>query len=875
MLFKQRLGKETSAKTDGEHFDKYTECNADSTFFCFLPQKISLLAGIIANFLFRRVRIDPSLIPGLRAVKDDGIIIFVSKYKSAFEFLLCHTRLFAERLPAPRIGFDYTIITWQPLRRIMRGFWFYTKFFLKHVSFPNPYDSGYIKDKLMSGDAAFLSLIEEKGFYRRLVESKKDPIDYLIELQKTIDRPIYFVPQVILYDTVPGTRQPSLVDLIFGTREKPGRLRRLFMLLKSPGKIIMEAAEPFCLKDFLNRPDVSNLLQKGQVVRLRRHLTEQINRQRQAVTGPVLKSRDEIIEEVLTSTPLEKRLSDYASETGKSLFDARREAAEFLDEIAANLNSKIIRLYDITLKWITRAMFDGMVIDYEGLNRVKQASRNGPLIVVPCHKSHLDYLIISYIFHNNNMPCPHIAAGKNLSFWPLGPIFRGGGAFFLRRTFKGEPLYPDVFSAYLNKILEEGYHVEFFIEGGRSRTGKLLFPKTGFLSMLMDAYRNGKLSDLIFVPIYIGYDRVLEEKAYVKEVAGGKKSPENLKNVIKAGKFLRRKYGKIYINFHEPVSLKDYINDQNAADDKQIVHDLARSIITAINSMTVVTPHAVIAGAILNSSSKHFYYRHVLEYAETYMNHLSACGAPLSDTLFMDKKSAFQYVIETFVENKYIEAATSDPDTPISPDRMFKINENRRSNLEYYKNNAIAFFIPGAFTALSMLAADAFQFTGMQLVDDFRLLQRLFENEFILNFGHPEEEVRKNLKSFIDEAIITPHPTLPDTYNLTSAGLRKLNIFAAFLTPQFESYLVVLKFYQKYASSSILDIKNYLKKIQALGIRMFKRDEINRKEALSKVNYKNAVTYFTSHGLNHPETDGERLDYYLTVFKRYRRFLKQ
>ncbi|NOY69857.1 MAG: glycerol-3-phosphate acyltransferase [Deltaproteobacteria bacterium] len=861
-------------KPDG----KVSDSDSDTPFFCFLPEKLGVLTGFIINFLFRRIQVDSSLPSGLRALRQDGIVIFVNKYKSAFEFLLCHTRLGKEGLPAPCIGFDYTIIFWQPLRRIMRGALFYIKSFLKHLSFPDPYDSGYISDKLISGEAAFLSLIEDKGFYRRLVESKKDPIDYLIEIQTTLEAPIYFVPQVILYDTAPGTRRPSLIDLIFGTSEKPGRLRRLFLLIKSPGKIIMEAAEPVRLDEFLARPDVSGLSRKGQVARLRRYLTDQINQQRQTVTGPALKSRDEIIEEVLTSARLEKKLSDYASKSGKSLYDARGEAAEFLDEIAANLNTKIIRLYDITLRWITRAMFDGMVIDYEGLNRVKQASRQGPLIMAPCHKSHLDYLIISYLFHNNKMPCPHIAAGKNLSFWPLGPIFRGGGAFFLRRTFKGEPLYPDVFSAYLNKILEEGYNVEFFIEGGRSRTGKLLFPKTGFLTMLMDAYRNGKISDLIFVPIYIGYDRVLEEKAYANEVAGGKKSPENIKNVIKAGKFLKRKYGKIYVNFHEPFSLKEYIDDQDAAgmeENRPMAHDFARKIIAAINSVTVVTPHAVIAGAILNSSSKHFYYRHVLEYAETYMNHLSACGAPLSDTLFMDKKNAFRYVIETFVENKYIEGAMSDPDTAFSPDRVFKINENRRSNLEYYKNNAIAFFIPGAFTALSLLAADAFQLTGTQLADDFALLANLFENEFIINLATPEEEVRKNLKAFIDEAIIAPHPTLPDTYNLTSAGFRKLNLFAAFLTPHFESYLVVLNFYQKYASRPILETKDYLKKIQSFGMRMFKRGEITRKEALSKINYKNAVTYFTANGLNHPEADRERLDYYMTVFKRFRRFLKQ
>jgi glycerol-3-phosphate O-acyltransferase len=123
------------------------------------------------------------------------------------------------------------------------------------------------------------------------------------------------------------------------------------------------------------------------------------------------------------------------------------------------MSMKIIRVLDVSLRWAFNNIFEGMVIDTAGLERVKKISQKSPLILVPCHKSHLDYLILSYVFFNNNMPCPHIAAGKNLSFWPLGPIFRGGGAFFLRRSFKGEVLYPKIFAAYIQKILEEGFHI--------------------------------------------------------------------------------------------------------------------------------------------------------------------------------------------------------------------------------------------------------------------------------------------------------------------------------------------------------------------------------------------------------------------------------
>ncbi len=157
------------------------------------------------------------------------------------------------------------------------------------------------------------------------------------------------------------------------------------------------------------------------------------------------------------------------------------------------------------------------------------------------------------------MPVPLVAAGSNLSFWPMGPLFRSGGAFFIRRTFSGAILYSKVFAEYIHKLLEEGFNIEQFIEGGRSRTGKLLMPKLGLLSILLNAYKNGACEEMIIVPIYIGYDRVLEETSYLQELEGGQKEPETLRGVIKARKFLKKRYGKIYIEFNEPILVNELV----------------------------------------------------------------------------------------------------------------------------------------------------------------------------------------------------------------------------------------------------------------------------------------------------------------------------
>jgi glycerol-3-phosphate O-acyltransferase len=854
---------------------------AHNHFACYLPPSTGFISRLIFKLFFARINVPKTYLDSIRQLEQTGIVILVNKYKSLFEFLFYHDRYQNEGVSFPSIGFDYRVILWQPVFRFFEIVITQIQHFISHLSLQDPYTSGYIQEKLFSGETALLSIVEKKGFYRRFVKAKADPLHYLIEIQKNTERPIIFLPHLMFFSKAPRTRQLTFMDMVFGTRENPGSIRRIVALAKSPKKIFIETSDPVVLNDFLARPDIIRLNTKDQAVALRRHLISQINHHRQATTGPALKSRLEIQEEMLTNREVQNIITDYAAQENKSPRQAQKEAAEFLDEIAANYSPKWIRLFDITLRWMFKNIFEGMVIDYPGLDRVKQISKKGPLILVPCHKSHLDYLILSYVFFNNNMPCPLIAAGKNLSFWPLGPIFRGGGAFFLRRSFKGEVLYPKIFAAYIKKVLDEGFHIEFFVEGGRSRTGKLLAPKVGLLSLLMDAYKQSKWKDMTFVPIYIGYDRVLEEKSYINEIEGGKKTPENLKNVIKARKFLNRKYGKIYINFHEPFSLKEYLHqfEQRAAEDdaaepRSVYHAFGRKLIGAINQATLITPHAVLAAAILNCPQKRFYYQQVMAIVDTYMTYLLNQNASLAGTLILDRDTTFDQVLESFVKSKTIEKSVSEFSTSQTANPLFKISETKRPGLEYYKNNGVIVFIPAAYTALAILKADAFQFQAEDIHASYKFLEEFFENEFFFDEEQDVEYlVRKNLKAFIDDAIIMPHPTLPDTYNLTSSGYRKLNLFAAFLVPYFESYWIVLNFYMKYTRQSIFDTKDYIKKIQALGNRMYKRKEVERKESLSKINYTNAVSFFTSHGLKEAEKDKEKIEFYTEIIQRYRHLL--
>ena len=523
-------------------------------------------------------------------------------------------------------------------------------------------------------------------------------------------------------------------------------------------------------------------------------------------------------------------------------------------------------------------MFDGVTLDTEGLNRIKTASQKGPLVFIPCHKSHIDYLILSYLMHLNNMPCPMVAAGKNLSFWPMGPMFRGCGAFFIRRSFKGAVLYSKVFSEYILKLLEDGFNIEFFIEGGRSRTGKLILPKLGLLSILLDSFKQGACKDLIFVPIYVGYDRVLEEGAYLHELEGGQKKPESFMQVIKARKLLKKRYGRIYINFHEPISLNALqaqsglsIQDMTSKQNNELCRNLGFRIINAIDSVSVVTPHALAAGALLNLSQKRFSFDDLSNDIEIYMSYLYASGAKLADTLMMDPASAIQQVLDAYVHRKFVERFSGEDSESFSKTE-YKVVVSKRPILEYYKNNCIIFFVPAVFTALTILDRDVFQFSFSDIQPGYAFLRNFFKNEFAYDVDKtPDYYVRKSLKAFIDDAIIIPHPMLPETYNITSVGFRKLRLFARFIKTYFESYWVVLNFFMRYPKNTV-DADGRAKKILSRGNRMYKRREIAHKEALSKINYKNAEDFFITHGVTGSE-DKEQIEFYANAIQKYLRLL--
>ena len=862
--FKKKLRALINAKLEYTH-NHYT---------CFLPGKTGILSSFLLNRLFAGIIINKDQLAVLEKVPKNAIIVYVTKQKSRFEYLFSYAFFKSVKLPYPKIGFNYTTVFLQPISRLLKILLAHVDFFLQNLYFPDPYSSGYIREELVRGSSALFSLVEKHGFYYRAVKDRTDPVQYLIEVQKTIDRPIYIIPQLMFFSKRPHRSVSTLIDSLFGPEQRPGILRRIVTLIKNPNKIFVEISRPINLKKLLAKDKIRQMNVEHQSLILRRDLLFQINQHRRSTIGPIIKSREELKENILTSDRLREYMVNYSSKRNIPLTRVHKEADAYLEEIAADYKPGIIQTGSVIIKWFLNTIFEGISLDRKGLSRIKEMGRKGPLILIPCHKSHIDYLILSFVLYNNNMPCPHAVAGKNLFFWPISYFLRGVGAFSIRRSFRGAVFYTKIFSEYIHELLKEGFNIELFFEGTRSRTGKLIMPKLGFITMLLDAYKNGACTDMIFAPVYIGYDNVPEESTYLREIKGKEKKTESLLEIIKARKILKKRYGRIYINFHTPMSLKDLLEENNLSihemtskEKNAFCRSIGHRVTNSIEKVTVATPNSIVSSAVLNHPKNTFSYNHLKSHIDIYLRYLKSQNAGLADTFIHDSDGAVKHVCNYYEQRKFIENISRGQKKDIS-NPVYMINDNKRPNLEYYKNNSIVFFIPAAYTALSIIEKDTFQFSASDLHPCYIFLKDLFQKEFISDMDKtPEYIVRKNIKAFIDESILIPHHRLPDTYSFTPAGLKKLSLFSAFLKTYFESYLVVLYFFKKYSRNSI-NPKERLKKIQVIGTRMYRKKEIERKEALSKINYENAIELFLGIGIKGAENK-DKINVYMDMIKRY------
>jgi glycerol-3-phosphate O-acyltransferase len=554
---------------------------------------------------------------------------------------------------------------------------------------------------------------------------------------------------------------------------------------------------------------------------------------------------------VLSDESVRKFIIDYAAREKKDKAAVVKEARRYLYEIAADYSETFIGIWRILLTWLWNNIYDGLSVDLEGIAKIRNISKKMPFVIIPCHRSHIDYLLIHYIFYFNNIQLPFIAAGSNLSFFPMGYMFRKSGAFFLRRSFRGNKIYSEVFSKYLAILLKEGLPLEFFIEGGRSRTGKMVMPKYGLLSMVIQAYQEKYCENFAAIPVYIGYDRVIEEKSYLKELSGATKTPENTAEIIKTSKILRKRFGRVYVNIGEPIVMKSYLEaqekpiDQMTIDERQSLYrKIGYEIVLEINNVSVVTLFSLVAAVILSHDRRGISHSDLLNILNEFYEYLSMKKVRIAET-FANREKAIAEALNMFVQSGFISKIEAEEDEDEEMQEVvYSLKEEKRLNLEYYKNNILHFFVPLCFVATPMIKSSEDMTSLARIMGDYKFLKKLLWNEFIFDERKDDvDEVNDVLAYLYDRKMITSVEREGQVWiEIKGRGSKKLKPFADLIHNYLESYWIVMRSCL-YLKKNPLTKKDWLKKIRTLGDRMYRKGEILRPEALSQSNYLNVITF--------------------------------
>jgi len=835
----------------------------------------AILAWLYRRF-FDAIEVDPVWVETARAAALEGTVVYALRNLSLLDFLaLDHL---TKRFGLPQVRFANNLGLWvlEPFGKGMR-----------HAFSPRTRDDDLSDLRAAVGGGAsaalFLKrppkLLERTQTGRGLLEGD-DYLRELLELQrerlaKGDKRPILVVPQVFLWTKRPDTRRRSLIDLAIGTREWPGFVRSAGQFLLNYRDVRLKAGQPLNLAEFLEheseRPSlprhsmppgfaVGDPRSDATVRRAIYVLLRRLERERRVMIGPVVKPPDRIVDEVVRTPRVRKVIEELAGEgrAERLIFEAKARA--MLREIAGAPENDVIKTLGTAMTQVFQRIYDGLEIDRAGVERLKEASRNGTLILLPSHKSHIDYLFLSYVFYKNDMQVPLIAAGDNLAFFPLGSLFRRAGAFFIRRKIAGDRLYSAVLDAYVHKVVHEGFTIEFFLEGGRSRTGKLLPPKLGLLSMVVDAAYEHPERPIYFVPVSIGYERLVETKSYVKELSGGEKEKESVAGLVKALRVLAERYGRINMQIGEILTIDDIKSDMEKAAEssrrggafvpkRALVTRLGHQVIYEINRATLVTGGSLVALALLTQAGRGVSRGELKRRADTLLATLERMGARLQRGMRgMNggvSARALDDAIALFSSAKWlqIEGETADAEEPV-----YVVPDDGRLSIDLSKNVIVHFFVPYGLIAASLLIPPGGAVPVRTLRDRVQFLSRLFKYEFMFRADASYEQIfDETLKGLVDEGTVRVNG---DEVSIVDGEEPKLrtSLYAASIASFLEGYRIAARTLGSMTKGAVSQ-KDLAKRAIATGKRLFLSGEVARREAIQRPVLDNAIASFLDQGI--------------------------
>jgi glycerol-3-phosphate O-acyltransferase len=441
-----------------------------------------------------------------------------------------------------------------------------------------------------------------------------------------------------------------------------------------------------------------------------------------------------------------------------------------------------------------------------------------------------------------------------MNFFPIGPLVRRSGVFFIRRTFKDNEVYKFVLRHYVDYLVEKRFPLEWYIEGGRSRSGKLLAPRFGLLGYAVDAYRRGKSDDVLLQPVSIAYDQISDVGDYAAEQRGGAKEREGFGWFLRVVRRLGHQYGDVHLRFAEPISLAKAVGppdpsaEPRADEETLALQKLAFEVCFRINQATPITPTSLVTLALLGRGDRALSLPELVEALKNLLAYVRRRRLPTTQELELDTPEGVRRAVDPLVGNGIL--ACYDE----GPERVYMIAPEQHLAAAYYRNTVIHFFVNGAIAELALIRAaeDGVEDPRREFWDEAARLRDLLKFEF---FFAEKDVWRNELRQEL-----SPHD--PEWESRLDVGphaieglLPELRPFHAhrILRPFLEAYRVVADELARRDPAQPVDEAELPRACLALGRQYVLQHHVRSAESISQVLFGNALRLAKNRGLLAPD----------------------
>ncbi len=541
---------------------------------------------------------------------------------------------------------------------------------------------------------------------------------------------------------------------------------------------------------------------------LQQQLHVYLDKQRASMLGPDLSDRRNLVDKLIYSPAIQHAAQIEANDTGITVREARSLAKSYANEMVNDYSYPIIRVFERFLTWLWTQLYDGVEVHH--FERVRALATDYEIIYVPCHRSHVDYLLLSYVIYKRGLSIPYVAAGDNLDVPVLGPLLRGAVAFFIRRSFRGNALYTAVLREYMHTLITRNTPIEYFIEGGRSRSGRLLPPKMGMLAMTVHSQLRKMDKPVVFIPTYIGYERIMEGGTYIGELKGKPKESESLMGLLKVSRKIERIFGNVHLSFGTPLHLSDFMQKFDVTadslptdrtdtpmDDKTsaMIDNIGVKIMQHINKAAVVNPVSLLSLVLLSAPKAALDEEICREQIALYQG--IARQLPYAEDTIVTNMSP-QHIIDYGIKLKLIER------TPHILGDIIQVAGKQAALLSYFRNNILHVFILLSF--LAALVARNGRIQRSRLDDIVAQLYPFLQSELFLYY--PSHGLIDTLNQKIDNLIA--HDLIVDlgdgmlsVPDANSSSYQQLEVLAAPVEQSLERYFMTLALLAQQGSGNL------------------------------------------------------------------------